>query len=243
MKYLIFDAGPIISLTLNGMLPIIEKLKEVFDGEFILTPDVKREVVDRPMKIKKFKLEALQVQSLIDRGIFRMSRDFVSNQKLDKEMKKVIKNANGVLRTTSTGEKISIIHNGEAACLAFASLCKCDNVIVIDERTTRMLTEAPQNLEKMMERKLHTPLSANLNLIKGMKNFKFIRSAELLYIAYKKDLIGTVSNNVPSKTETKNLNPINKKNKEWLDALLYGVKFKGCAISSVEIEEMKKLAR
>ena len=32
MKYLIFDAGPIISLTMNGMLPIIEKLKGVFDG-------------------------------------------------------------------------------------------------------------------------------------------------------------------------------------------------------------------
>ncbi len=224
MKYLIFDAGPIISLTMNGMLPVIEKLKSVFDGEFVLTPDVKREVVDRPMKIKKFKLEALKVQSLIDRGVFKMSSEFVSNQKLDREMKRVMKNANGVLRTTSTGEKISIIHDGEAACLAFANLCKSDNAIVIDERTTRMLTEAPQNLEKMMERKLHTPLDANLKLLDGMRNFKFIRSAELLYVAWKKDLVGV------------------KKEKALLDALLYGVKFKGCAISSVEIEEMKKLA-
>ena len=75
-----------------------------------------------------------------------------------------------------------------------------------------------------MEKKLHTPLDPNLSLLEGMKKFKFIRSAELLYIAYKKDLIGV------------------KKEKELLDALLYGVKFKGCAISSVEIEEMKKLS-
>ena len=223
MKYLIFDAGPIISLTLNGMLPVIEKLKGVFGGEFILTPAVKREVVDRPMKIKKFKLEALRVQGMIDRGVFKMSKDIVSNQKLDKEMKKILKDANGVLRSTATGEKIKIIHNGEAACLAFANLCNCDNVIVIDERTTRMLTEAPENLEKMMESKLHTPLDANLKLLEGMKKFRFIRSAELLYIGYKKDLIGV------------------KKEKELLDALLYGVKFKGCAISSTEIEEMKRM--
>lgn len=226
MKYLVFDAGPIISLTLNGMLPVIEKLKSVFDGEFILTPDVRREVVDRPMKIKKFKLEALQVTDMIERGVFKMSSEVVPDQKLNKEMKKILKNANGMLRSTATGEKINIIHDGEAACMAFVSLCGADAVIVIDERTTRMLTEAPGELEKMMEKKLHTPLDSNLELGEGLKNFKFIRSAELLYVAWKKDLI---------------LGEKSSGDKELLDALLYGVKFKGCAISSVEIEEMKKL--
>ena len=223
MKYLIFDAGPIISLAMNGMLPVIEKLKEVFPGEFILTPHVKNEVVNRPMKIKKFKLEAMQVNDMIERGIFKMSSTVVPQEKLDKEVKRLLRVTNGVLRTTSTGEKISIIHNGEAACLAFANLCKCDNVIVIDERTTRMLTEAPKNLEKMMEKKLHTPLDAELSLLDELKDFKFIRSAELLFVAWKKGLIHV------------------KKSKDLLDALLYGVKFKGCAISSTEIESMKKL--
>lgn len=223
MKYLIFDAGPIISLTMNGMLSIIEKLKEVFDGEFILTPRVKNEVVDRPMKIKKYKLEAIQVDDMIRRGVFKMSTDVIPQQKLDKEVKRILKITNGVLRTTQTGEKIKIIHEGEAACLAFSNLCGCDNAIVIDERTTRMLTEAPHNLEKMMEKKLHTPLDAELSLLDELKKFKFIRSAELLFVAYKKELI-----------------PI-KKDKNLLDALLYGVKFKGAAISSIEIEEMKKM--
>jgi predicted nucleic acid-binding protein len=223
MKYLIFDAGPIISLTMNGMLPLIEKLKEVFDGEFILTPSVKHEVVGRPMKIKKYKLEAIRVQDMIDRGVFKMSRTVVPDNKLEKEMKRLLKVTNGVLRTSQTGEKIKIIHDGEAACLAFANLCGCDNVIVIDERTTRMLTESPQNLEKMMEKKLHTPLTAELSLLDELKNFKFIRSAELLFVAYKKGLI-----------------PI-KKSRDLLDALLYGVKFKGAAIASSEIEEMKRL--
>ncbi len=224
MKYLIFDAGPIISLTLNGMLPVVEKLEKIFDGKFIITPAVKKEVVDRPMKIKKFKLEALQVRNLIEKGVFTMSSEIISDNKLDRETKKILKIANGVLRTKSTGEKISIIHSGETACLAFASLSKEECVIVIDERTTRMLTEAPNNLERMMERKLHIPLDSNLKLLNELKKFKFIRSAELLFIAYKKNLIDA------------------KKEKDLIDALLYSVKFKGCAISSDEIEEMKKLA-
>jgi len=223
MKYLVFDAGPIISITMNGMLPVIEKLKEVFPGEFILTPQVKREVIDRPMKIKKYKLEAIQVKDMTERGIFKMSSEVVPDEKLTQEIKKILKITNGALRSSQTKEKIKIIHDGEASCLAFSNLCNCDNVIVIDERTTRLLTEAPQNLEKLMEKKLHMPLDAELPLLESLKKFRFIRSPELLFIAHKKNLL-----------------PM-KSTKESLDAVLYGMKFKGAAISSQEIEDMKKL--
>ena len=223
MKYLIFDAGPIISLTMNGLLPILEKLKKVFDGEFILTPSVKSEVIDRPMRIKKYKLEAIQIKNLLDKGIFKLSSEIISDNKLDSEIKRILKITNGVLRTAQTGEKIKIIHEGEAACLAFSNLCGVENVIVIDERTTRLLTEAPRNLEKLMERKLHVELNSDISLLDNFKKYKFIRSAELLYVAYKKDLF-----------EVKN-------DKQLLDALLYGVKFRGSSISSGEIEKIKRL--
>ena len=223
MKYLIFDTGPIISLTMAGMLPVLERLNGVFDGEFILTPAVKYEVIDRPANIKKYKLEALQVQDLIDKGIFVMSSKIVPDQKLDSETKKVMKTTNGVIRETHGGRKVKIIHKGEASCLAFANLCLSDNVIVVDERTTRLLSEAPKNLERLIGRKVHTRVEATLSLLDGYKKFKFIRSPELLFIAYKKDLLGI------------------KKNKELLDALLYSMKFNGAAISNEEIEEMKRL--
>jgi hypothetical protein len=208
---------------MNGLLPILEKLKNVFDGEFILTPSVKSEIIDRPMKIKKYKLEAIQIKNLLDKGIFKLSSEVISDNRLDAEIKKILKITNGVLKTSQTGEKIKIIHEGEAACLAFSNLCGVENVIVIDERTTRLLTEAPHNLEKLMERKLHIELDSNIALLNNLKRYKFIRSAELLYIAYKKDLFEV------------------KKDKQLLDALLYGVKFKGSSISSGEIEKIKKL--
>lgn len=223
MKYLIFDSGPIISLTMNGLLGVIENLRKNFNGEFIITSPVKREVIDRPLKIKKYSLEAIQVQTLLDKKIFRMAEEIIDRQNLERETKKILKTSSGILRVAQTGEKINLIHEGEASCIAFSLLCKQENLIVIDERTTRLLTEAPQNLENMMEKKLHIPLVAELSLVKKFKNLKFIRSSELLFIAYKKNLL-----------------PF-KKDKQTLDALLYGVKTKGTAISSLEIEEMKKM--
>jgi len=223
MKYLIFDAGPIISLTMNSMLRAIEKLKENFEGAFVITPQVKKEIIDRPLKIKKYKLEALQVQDLIDRGVLTLSNKLVSNSKLEKEMKRILKASNGVLRTTNSGEKITLLHNGEASCMAFVNLLKGEHLIVVDERTTRLLVEAPKNLERLMEKKLHRPMDLVESLTQEFSKYKIIRSAELLFVAYKKGLI-----------------PM-KKDKQLLDALLYGVKFKGTAISSREIEEMKRM--
>jgi hypothetical protein len=224
MKYLIFDAGPIIALTMNGMIGVLEKLKEGFKGEFVITPRVRVELIDGPMKIKKFELEAIQVKNLIDRGILKMSSEIIPNSKLDKETKRILNTANGFLKSSKTGEKINLIHTGEAECLAFSSLCGGENVIVIDERTTRMLVESPDNLKRLMEKKIHMPLKQDLDAVRSLKGYKFIRSAELLFLAYKKGMI-----------------PL-KKEKSLLDALLYGVKFKGTAISSEEIEQMKQLA-
>ena len=110
MKYVIFDTGPLISLTMNGLLPVLEKLKENFNGEFIITPSVKQEVIDRPMKIKKYKFEAIKIKNLVDRKILKYSSDFISNNVLEKETKKIMKLGNGVLRSQKNGEKISIIH-------------------------------------------------------------------------------------------------------------------------------------
>ena len=223
-KYLIFDSGPIISLTMSGIVSVLEKLKENFDGEFIITPQVRKEIIDSPMKIKKFELEALQVQNLVDKKILKNSDEFVNFNRLEKETKEIIRIASEVLRVSSTGEHINIIHDGEASCLAFAELCDGDSLIVSDERTIRLLSEKPENLEELMEHKLHTPLEAKLSLVKKFKDFKFIRSAELLFVAYEKNLF-----------------PF-KKDRQLLDALLYAVKFNGTAISSDEIEQMKKLA-
>jgi predicted nucleic acid-binding protein len=223
MKYLIFDAGPIISLTMNGLLPILKSLKEDFNGKFIITPSVKKEVIDKPLRIKKFKLEAMQVKKLLEDGVLSPSSEIISNQALHKETAKILKQVNNSLKSTRTNQRIKIVHEGEASCLALSNLCECENLIVIDERTTRVLEEAPEKLRELIERKLRTPIEQMADPLPNSKADKFIRSSELIYIAYKKGLL-------------------QEKTKDFLDAALFALKFKGTAISSKEIEEIKKLA-
>lgn len=217
------DSGPLISLTSNGLLYLLEELKKTYKNlEIVIPPAVKREAVDRALTIKKYKLEGVKLTDLLNRGILKNATEFMPPNKISKETARIMKIANSLFRIGK--EKVELIQKGEASCLAFARLCGCENLIVIDERTTRLLTEAPDNLKKLMERKLHTRIDFNKKEIKEFNNFRYIRSPELVFWAFKKDLIGM------------------KKNKQLIDALLYSLKSKGAAISSKEIEEMKTLA-
>lgn len=223
-KALIFDSSSLISLSLNGLLEELKKLKKIFNGEFIITKEVKQEVVDEPMKIKKYELEALKIRNLIDEGYLNMP-DKLGIQ--DKEITSLTIKLMDIANTMFIGKdnKIQLIQQGETSCLALSRLMnerKIKNVLVIDERTIRMLVEKPENLKELLENKLHTKIKLKESNFKSFKEFKIIRSAELMYLAYKKNLVRW-------------------KGKIVLDALLYALKFKGCAISFDEIEEIKRL--
>jgi hypothetical protein len=82
------------------------------------------------------------------------------------------------------------LHEGEASCLAFSKLCSSESLIVLDERTTRVLFEGPERIKELIEKKIHAPLTFDSELFNTLGTYKFIRSTELLFIAYKKDLLG-----------------------------------------------------
>jgi predicted DNA-binding protein (UPF0251 family) len=222
-KVLIFDASSLISLVMNGLLPEFKELKRIFKGKFIITEEVKHEIIDKPITIKKFEFEALRLKDLIDKKILEMPSSLgISNELISKKTNEVMKVANNIFY--GRGRNIRIIDSGESSCLALSRMLnekKIENVIVIDERTTRMLGEKPENLERLLRKKLHTDVEFKKENFKIFGGFKFIRSSELVYVMYKKEVI-KLKNNV-------------------LDALLYAVKFKGCAISGDEIKEIKRI--
>lgn len=224
MKALIFDSSTLISLSMNGLLEYLTKLKEIFDGKFIITKEVKREIVDKPLTIKRFELEALRVRDLVHEKILEMSDSLgIKDSEISAKTKEIMDISNSTFMEKN--RDIHLLSDGEASCMALSKILtqkKIQNVICVDERTIRMLSEKPENLKKLMEKKLHTrinPKTGNYNFFKG---FKFIRSTELIYVAYKKKIIHI-------------------KNGVLLDALLYALKFKGCSISDAEIEEIKRL--
>lgn len=223
MKALIFDSGPIINLSMNSLLYVLKELKKIFAGKFLITEAVKYEIVDRPLKIPRFELGALQIKELIDSNIIEFPSSLkIDSNEIKKETQNFMTQANNC---TKVGDRlINIISEAETSCLALSQILtkqKIENIIAIDERTTRILTEKPQNLEKIMSDKLHTQVIVSCDL-NSFQNFKFIRSTELAYVAYKKGLL-----------------KIN--DQHALEAALYATKFKGSSVSYEEIRELKKL--
>ena len=224
-KAIIFDSGALISFSMNGITRILQQLKGVFQGKFLITPEVKREVIDVPMKIKKFELEALKIKELLDDGILELPSALgITSQEIEKADQEFLAIAN--LTFSGLGKDIHILDHGEASCLGLSKLLTergIKNLIAIDERTTRLLVEKPENLKRIFEDRMNTRVIINSENARHFSDFKIIRSTELAYVAWKKGL-----------TDLKDGLVV-------LDALLYALKFKGAAISGEEIEEIKKL--
>lgn len=221
-KYIIFDAGPLINFAMNNLLPLLKKLKKDFNGEFIITKEVKNEIIDYPSTLKKYELEALQLKELFDEGIIKHAD--LSPEQVD-QLKDKREEIMGMANTTfsANNEYIHILDKGECAALALSSMLNDSSIIAVDERTTRMLCENPENLRKLLQKKLHANIAANKKNYDYFKKYKIIRSTELAFLGYKKGLVDI-------------------KDKKILEAMLYALKYHGCSISEDEIEEMIKLA-
>ena len=223
-KALIFDSGVLISFSMNGITDIIKRLKGIFPGKFLITSEVKREIIDVPLRIKKFELEALKIKALLDEGVLELPSSLgIKDSEIEKEDNEMLRIANSTFN--GQGKDIHIVDHGEASCLALSKILTqkgIKNVVAIDERTTRLLVEKPENLKIIFEDRMNTKVTIKSGNLKFFKDFRIIRSPELAYVAYKKNLVGL-------------------KNALVLDALLYALKFKGAAISGDEIEQIKKL--
>ena len=222
-KAIFFDTGPIITLVMARLDWILPLLKEKFGGKFYITPAVKRELVERPMKIKRFEFEALQVLKLIREGVLEVYSD-VPTEKIRKL--KVF--ANGAFKI---GNKImDVVQEGELEAV-FAALEIGAEAVVIDERTLRLLIEESSAMEKLLEMRFKRDVKVDPIKIKQFsqqfKSLKIIRSIELVGVAYKLNLLNSY---VPKLRDGK---------KTLVDAVLWATKYGGCAVTNHEIEEMK----
>lgn len=226
VKSIVFDTGPVISLAMNDLLWILEPLKKSLEGNFYIPPGVKRELIDRPIDIKRFKFEALRVLSYVSRNILQV----IGNEQITAKTNYLMNAANRVF--SARGNFIQIVHQGEMEALAAAIMLQ-SSAMVVDERTTRMLIENPGRLKDIMEHKLHTRLEMNKDALndfmKEAKGMKLIRSTELAVVAYELGLLD------------KYLPEMENANKQLLDGVLWGIKLNGCSISDREIDTIIKV--
>jgi hypothetical protein len=225
MKYLIFDAGPLINFSMNGLLDSFEKLKQTFKGEFLITKEVKKEIIDHPKTVKRFELGAIRLEQLYNKGVFKLAE--INQEEVD-ELRRLrdnfLQKANSMFKTKK--REVHLLDKGECAALALSTILKRKNnediPLVIDERTTRILCENPENLKKLMEKKLHTSIKANTSSYDLFKGFKIIRSTELAYMIHKKGLFKL-------------------DHPKAFEAIVYGLKFKGCSISEKEVQALSRM--
>ena len=226
MKSLIFDAGPIISLATNNLLWILEPLKKKFNGKFYITEAVRKEVVDRPLETKKFKFEAIQVESLIEKGVL----EIIDNVFIRENTPRLLNTANEIFG--AYGNYMKIVHFAEISVIAAAVNINSD-AIVIDEKTTRFLIENPRMIVEILKKTLHTSISVNENNLKEfnntIKDIKAIRSIELVTIAYEQGLLNSY------------ITKMADARKDLLEGVLWGVKLNGCAVSKDEIEQIVRI--
>ncbi len=226
MKSIIFDAGPIISLTMNNLLWTLKELKKIYEGKFYITKKVRKELIDIPLETKKYKFEALQILSLLKENVLEISE----SSQIDNLTIQLLEKANHTFK--AYGHWINIVHFGEISALA-AAIILGSEAIVIDERTTRLLIENQKKLEEILTHKLHTKIFTdrnNLDQIKSMSGkLRVIRSVELAAIAYEHGILDKYLADIPNPEKT------------LLESVLWGVKISGCAVSKDEIDEMMRI--
>lgn len=223
IKSLIFDSGPIISLTMNNLLWTLKELKGRFKGRFYLSEGVKRELVDRPLASKKFKFEALQVLKCIDEGVLEV----IENEKINELANEILELSNHCFEVQ--GHSLNLFHYGEISGIAACRFLGT-NTFVVDERTTRLVIESPDKLIDILERTMHTKIETNRENLNKFNEFtkdiQLIRSVELVTRAYELGFLDEYLLEIPNPKRT------------LLESVLWGVKLDGCSVSRREIERI-----
>ena len=228
MKSIVFDAGPVISLTTNNLLWLLEELKKKYKGEFYLAEAAKRELIDMPLETKKFKFEALQVLRCINEDILKI----IQNSELEEETISLINLANNCFN--AQGNWLRLVHYADMAGLSACIRLNAD-AFVVDERTARLLVENPDRLVSILKDTLHTDIKINKDNLEEFrrrtKNIKLIRSVELVAVAYEQGLLNKYLPDIPDAKRT------------LLESVLWGVKLNGCAVSRDEIDQIIRLEK
>jgi hypothetical protein len=218
-------------MTMSGTLDILEELRKQYPGKFVMPKGVKSEVIDRPMKTHKYKFESIRVMPYIAKGVIEV----IDTPEISEKAEEILSIANTIYY--ARGKPIEIVHLGEAEAIAVCLIHQM-KTLVIDERTTRYLIEAPQRILNRLERKLHTRVKVDKEQLKNLnaqiKDIQPIRSIELLTIAFKKGLLKNYEySNILKKPDFK---------ADILEGILWALKLNGCAVLEEEIVEIQKLA-
>ncbi|MEM4389763.1 MAG: hypothetical protein QXG98_03795 [Candidatus Micrarchaeia archaeon] len=214
------DSSALISLTDSCFLPLLYELKKHMRGAFLITPTVRYESIEHPMKIREHAMAALRLLNAERDGVIQ-----TVTKELKSEREEILRITNNLFLIN--GRPLNLVQAGEAEALALAVETGVRDIL-IDERTTRMLIEAPLALREHMEKEFEESIKVNegnlrrlAELTRGLNAF---RSCELIALAFERGYFRKYG----------------EAERQALEAALYAVKFAGCGVSFEEIDSYLK---
>ncbi|NYZ79358.1 hypothetical protein H0N99_04385 [Candidatus Micrarchaeota archaeon] len=215
---IVCDSSSLLSLSDSCLLWLLSDIVESFKGHFLITKAVEYESVTHPLEMKSHTLGAVRVKKMLLDSVIKVV-ETTNSRALTSELSSL---GNSVF--SIGGRPLKLIHEGETESLAVAIDLNLRNIL-IDERTTRMLIEAPFEMKAHMEDEFQKKIEVsqkNLDRFLEMTGkLNLFRSAEIAMIGYEKGLFKDYTG----------------MEKRAIEAALYGLKFAGCGISFSEIEE------
>ena len=221
MKEVFCDSSSLISLTDACIIDTLYFLHDNYGVRFMAPPSIKMESVSNPLskEIREYYASARRIEKLIDDKILELT------EPEEEETKKLLDIANNLFFVG--WHPLELIHYGETEMIAAAKAHK-KNIILVDERTTRMLIESPMLLKEHMEMEFKTNVMIERNNMIKFSNYtkgiESIRSSEIAILAY----------------EHGYFDKYGQKKKRMIEAVLYELKYSGCAIHMSEIEDYTK---
>lgn len=215
----VIDTGTMITLSGTCLMNVFRSFVKHNNIELVVSNDVADESVWRPIRNKRFALNAARIKYAFSEKIVRVVPSTPEGEKYEE---KILHLANNSFYTKSG--PITLLQRGEAEALALAKIYDA-KALFIDERTTRSLIENPLRLKKVLEKRQAQEIrmnETNLTAFREMfPNLKMFRSVDIVALAFEQDLFDHELNH--SVVE--------------LEAALWATKFSGCAVSEIEINE------
>ncbi|MBD3312034.1 hypothetical protein GF352_01085 [archaeon] len=226
MRHLVVDSSSLISLSSNCLLWLLDKLRADADLQLVATPEVRAEVVDKALKIERFRLGGVRVLKRFCNGTI------VIDETDPVKTNKILRTANSVYKVK--GRSYKIVHKAEMGLVPLAEK-KGTGLMLVDERIVDKLINNPLGLKKVFERRLHMKVEIDKSKLKELKSLigdvNTVKSSDLVAIAYEKGLLKEYVRECASKKTMKDL----------VSGSLWGLKKSGCSISTNDIKEYNKL--
>ena len=218
MKCVVFDSSTLISLSSSCLFNAVGRMFSEMGLRGVISSGVEAESIITPLRVKRFELNAVRIRHGVEEG-------WLEIVKLDPDSNSSVAELMSQANSSFQGPRgpLTLVHLGEVEALVLAEKLGA-HLVAIDERTTRMLVEEPEKLKRLISRRQHSKILRDKRLSdsisKRFGSLRFIRSSEIAALAFEK---GFLKGEIGS-------------GKKALEAVLYSLRYGGCALGSSEIE-------